>query len=309
MPEPSPPTDARQSPGRPAQILTPAAIEAILADFRSWLQAAAAAGQNGQAATSVAGPGEEPIDLHTLLAQMTSLRHEVNLQTRAVRAQQEQNAETLCQLGEAQELLRTTAAAESDSETADDSLRPMLKTLVELYDATARAQGELERVQAVVREELLAPLDLPTETAQAIEEVEAALTPPSPFWSRWLGGGRSRQVAVQQALAKLAQERQHLETQTQQQQKLRARVDAVLDMLDSLVTGFAMSMNRVERALHQHGLEPIAAVGRRFDPEEMEVVEVVTNGNHPSGEVIEEVRRGYVWRGRLFRYAQVRVAK
>ncbi len=41
----------------------------------------------------------------------------------------------------------------------------------------------------------------------------------------------------------------------------------------------------------------------------MEVVEAVAESGRPAGEVIEEVRRGYLWKGRVFRYAQVRVAK
>ena len=41
----------------------------------------------------------------------------------------------------------------------------------------------------------------------------------------------------------------------------------------------------------------------------MEVVEVVPGPGRASTEVIEEVRRGYRWRGRVFRFAQVRVAK
>ena len=44
-------------------------------------------------------------------------------------------------------------------------------------------------------------------------------------------------------------------------------------------------------------------------PERMEVVEVVSDSDRPSGEVVGEVRRGYLWRGCVFRYAQVRVAK
>ena len=39
------------------------------------------------------------------------------------------------------------------------------------------------------------------------------------------------------------------------------------------------------------------------------VVEAVTNSGHAPGTVIEEVRRGYFWNGRVFRYAQVRVAR
>jgi molecular chaperone GrpE len=70
-----------------------------------------------------------------------------------------------------------------------------------------------------------------------------------------------------------------------------------------------MSLQRVERALRQHGLEALHVVGQTFDPESMEVVEVVFDSGRPSGEVVEEVRRGYLWNGRVFRFAQVRVAK
>jgi molecular chaperone GrpE len=77
----------------------------------------------------------------------------------------------------------------------------------------------------------------------------------------------------------------------------------------SLAAGYAMSLQRLERSLSQHGLEPMATVGETFDPEQMEVVEVTTGSGRPNGEVLEEVRRGYLWNDRVFRYAQVRVAK
>jgi molecular chaperone GrpE len=69
-----------------------------------------------------------------------------------------------------------------------------------------------------------------------------------------------------------------------------------------------MSLQRIDRALAQHGLEPLAAVGRPFDPEVMEVVEAVAGSGRPAGEVVGEVRRGYRRNGRVFRCAQVRVA-
>jgi molecular chaperone GrpE (heat shock protein) len=56
-------------------------------------------------------------------------------------------------------------------------------------------------------------------------------------------------------------------------------------------------------------LEPIASAGQPFDPERMEVLEAVGDTGRPAGEVVEEVRRGYLRDGRVFRYAQVRVAK
>ncbi len=65
----------------------------------------------------------------------------------------------------------------------------------------------------------------------------------------------------------------------------------------------------MQRALDQHGLERIACVGAPFDPESMEVAEVVRDPERGATEVIDEVRPGYRWRGRLLRYAQVRVAR
>jgi molecular chaperone GrpE len=86
-------------------------------------------------------------------------------------------------------------------------------------------------------------------------------------------------------------------------------VQQVQQFLESVITGYTMSFQRVERALQQHGLETIPAAGRPFDPERMEVVAAVADSGRPAGEVVEEVRRGYLWRGRVFRYAQVSVAK
>ena len=70
-----------------------------------------------------------------------------------------------------------------------------------------------------------------------------------------------------------------------------------------------MGVQRIDRALQQHGLEPIPCAGETFDPERMEVIEIVTDTDRPAGEVIDDVRRGYLWNGRVFRFAQVRVAK
>ena len=77
----------------------------------------------------------------------------------------------------------------------------------------------------------------------------------------------------------------------------------------SVVTGYTMGLQRIDRALEQHDLEPIICVGEPFDPEYMEVVEVVSDPERSGTEVLEEVRRGYLWHDRLFRYAQVRVAR
>ena len=80
-------------------------------------------------------------------------------------------------------------------------------------------------------------------------------------------------------------------------------------MVDSLITGYSMSVQRIERALEQQDLERIPTVGEPFDPEIMEVVDVITDPELETTEVIEEVRPGYMRNGRVFRYAQVKVAR
>ncbi len=274
-------------------------METVLADFRAWLsQAARGPSSTGLEIAHAAGPEPEetPVDLHTLLGQFLALRHEVNLQTRAVRSQQEQNTETLKQLTQALQVLRQSqsAAEEKQGQSEEELLRPVLKTLVDLYDALAPAEREAGRVARTI----LPGLDGLTPGR------EPDNSPPRRSFFRRLFG--RREVSPETGTG-LLQPQSHVPISGGQQ--LQQALERIRQLLGSLLTGYTMSVQRVERTLQQHGLEPIPAVGQPFDPELMEVVEVVTGSDRPAGEVIEEVRRGYLWHGRVFRYAQVRVAK
>ena len=79
------------------------------------------------------------------------MRHEVNLQTKAVRAQQEQNSETLRQLGLALEVLRARTTEQRPSDGADEQQRGLLKTLVDLYDALGLGAREVAQLAAVAK--------------------------------------------------------------------------------------------------------------------------------------------------------------
>jgi molecular chaperone GrpE len=250
--------------------LTPEQIEAVLADFRTWLQQAAAA------------PPPEPapapaVDLHTLVSQFVALRHEVNLQTRAARAQQEHNSHTLAQLTEALEALRQSQAAgqRAGQQSQDEALRPILKAVLDARDALALALREVQRVQDAIR--------------PGGEPPPQPAEPQPSFWAR-LFGGRNAQLA-------------------QPAQPPQPTRDRDRQLLESVLTGYTMSLQRLERTLQQCGLEAIPCVGKPFDPEQMEVVAAVPDSGRPAGEVLEEVRRGYRWHGRVFRYAQVSVAQ
>jgi molecular chaperone GrpE len=255
--------------------LTPEAITAVLDEFRAWLTAAA----NEMEPTPAEGP---TVDLFTLVGQFTALRHEVNLQTRAVRAQQEQNTQTLRHLAEALDSL--TLGKDQSGVSAEDLVRPLLKTLVDLYDSASLAGRELQRV-----EELTSAALRPLEEI-ALEAMKANDKPS--WWARLLGASTSKRKARQE-----------------QSRTMQEGAERIRRTLTATAAGYAMTLQRVERAMEQHGLEPIAAVGEPFDPDRMEALEVVIDSGRPAGEVVEEVRRGYSWQGRVFRYAQVRVAK
>src|SRR5262249_22198928 len=103
--------------------------------------------------------------------------------------------------------------------------------------------------------------------------------------------------------------KQDCEQRREQTRQVAASAERIRLTLTALLTGYTMSLQRLDRALQQHGLEPIQAVGATFDPEQMEVLEAVTGTDRPSGEVLEVVRRGYLYNDRVFRFAQVRVAR
>jgi molecular chaperone GrpE len=307
MSEPAPPGLTSDTVVGPAAALTREAIAAAVCDFQAWLTAAAVT----PAPTTPPPPGDEPVDLHTLLGQFIALRHEVNLQTKATRAQQEQNAETLGLLTETLEALEKAQTAAPPEGDGADETRALLKTLVDLHDALTVGGREIGRVQETVTPLLrqIADLTAPRPIDPALlQSTASAAVARTTVWGRWFGGGA---VSADNSTAKalVATLTATHEKDQERSQKVQEQLDRLRQMLASLAAGYTMSLQRIERALQKHGLESMAVVGAPFDAERMEVLEVVLNSDRPSGEVVEEVRRGYLWGGRVFRYAQVRVAK
>jgi molecular chaperone GrpE len=282
--------------------LTPQAIETVLNDFRGWLQ------QTANCAPTALPCAEPGFSMQGLTAEFTALRQEVNLLTRAARTQQEQNAETLRRLGATVDTLEEASAASNKEERQDEALRPLLKTLVDVYDALALARREVQRVETAIQKmiELAAP---------EAEEPALVRQPPAPvtrrWWQWWAGRGPAvaAEVSPGELEAQLARQRELSQKYRDAGAERRKAAEQVRQFFTSTVTGYTMSLWRIDRALQQHELEPIVSVGEPFDPECMEVVEVVHQPGRNGTEVLEEVRRGYRWHGRLFRYAQVRVAR
>jgi molecular chaperone GrpE len=273
----------------PGAVLTPGDIDAVLEDFRVWLT---------QLATASSDPVDLPretVDLHTLVAQFTALRQEVNLQTRAVRTQQEQSAETLKQYGEAVKLLEEAAeqVAESQQREAENTIMPLLKGLIEVADTQALAAKELYRVLAGVAEMI--------DRSKAADAEKYAVAPRLPLLARL--SGASHVLARQQQLI------DRLESRLKSRETSDSNAESIRTRLEAAALGLTMGLQRIDRTMRQHGLEPIPAIGRPFDPEQMEVIDTIADSGKPSGEVVDELRRGYLWNENVFRFAQVRVAK
>lgn len=281
--------------------LTPERIERALADLRDWLN-------DPPSAESLHVPPPNPIDLNALVGQFVALRHEVNLQTKASRASLEQNAETLRKLDEAVQQLQEqpnteVPQPEEDEEEGYPDPRPLLKALIDVYDALAFSLQQVERQKAAICAGL--------ETVLQVAEVEsppqvANVAPARPgFWKRLFGASAANDAdnSFERWRERFIQNGRERET------KVRQAVDFLNQALDGLITGYSMSLNRVDRVLPQFGLDRIPCEGEHFDPELMEVIEVVTGSSRSPGEVIEEVRRGYLLDNAIFRYAQVKVAK
>ena len=81
------------------------------------------------------------------------------------------------------------------------------------------------------------------------------------------------------------------------------------DTDESWVKGLELSVRKLEDALGTHGLQPIEAVGARFDPKMHEAVGHEESAEHPEDTVVSELRRGYRIRDRVVRPALVKVSR
>jgi molecular chaperone GrpE len=124
------------------------------------------------------------------------------------------------------------------------------------------------------------------ESARRLEEQLDELLRQESAWRRWLA--RRWFDAARQACV--------------------SRVAEVQDpMFASLLEGYRLILGRLERTMASEGIERIRCVGCPFDPNTMTVLDLVDDPVLPPGQVVEEVRAGYVWKGAVLRFAEVRV--
>ena len=78
---------------------------------------------------------------------------------------------------------------------------------------------------------------------------------------------------------------------------------------DAYRAGVELIHRQLLEVLRKRGVTRIDTAGSQFDPHLHEAVAYQTSDGHEDGDVIDEVRRGYLFHDKLLRAAMVRVAK
>lgn len=252
--------------------------EALLARFRQWLETAYAE------AEALEAQGEErretevetrEVGLFQLIEEFTALRHELKLQTRSSRGLQEQGESLLGALQQAIEQFR--AVEPKEAEAARAAGQPLALALAELDEALER--GRLGFKNGIQR--------LANDAVPALQTaLDAAFARSSWIRRRLL---KSYHAKVQEIVER------------------HGRADR--ELAETLLEGYGLIQKRLQRALQAERIHAVECLHRPVDPELMTVVDVVEDADRPAGVVVEELRRGYTWQGRLLRYAEVRASR
>jgi len=77
---------------------------------------------------------------------------------------------------------------------------------------------------------------------------------------------------------------------------------------DALLEGIRLVHKKLDCLLANEGLERLECVGKQFDPVRHEVLAQIPTNDHESGTVIEEARKGFVFKGKVLRPSVVTIA-
>lgn len=73
--------------------------------------------------------------------------------------------------------------------------------------------------------------------------------------------------------------------------------------------GQIMTLKRFEQLLAEYKVQVIDCVGKRLDPVTMSAVETGQDATHENGIVLQELRKGFLFKGQVLRLAEVKVNK
>jgi len=120
---------------------------------------------------------------------------------------------------------------------------------------------------------------------------------------------RAREDTQRDLLLELLELRDRLQAAADQAQRYRpgwlARRGGAAAFVTAMAAGLGMNLRRLDDTLARRGVQPLPALGQRFDPQTMHAAEVGRDPKQAAGLVLTEVRRGFVQGERLLRPAEV----
>ena len=250
--------------------------ETLLSRFRQWLQEARADAEAAGREPPTLDAEDHEVGLYRLVEEFTALRHELKLQTKSTRGLQEQTEALVSALRQAIEQFRAVEPREAQAAWA--ASKPLAEALADLDEALDRGRVEIEKARRRLVEE---------PAVEVVAALDALFVRQSWLRRPWV---RSYHEQAREIV-------------------LRQGPEARRPLFDALLEGYGLIQARLRRAMGAEQLRRIDCVGHPVDPELMTVVEVVDDPERPPGQVVEEVRRGYTWRGRVLRYAEVRASR
>ncbi len=85
-------------------------------------------------------------------------------------------------------------------------------------------------------------------------------------------------------------------------------VNAVTNREDVFYKGVEMILRQLKNVFFDIGVEEISALGAQFDPQLHNAVMHVTDEAFGANEIIDEIRKGYVYKDKVIRHSMVKVA-
>ena len=76
----------------------------------------------------------------------------------------------------------------------------------------------------------------------------------------------------------------------------------------ALLEGIRMVHKNLEKLLENEGLERLECVGQAFNPNMHEILAQIPTKDHQSGTVLEEARKGFMFKGKVLRSSIVKIA-
>jgi molecular chaperone GrpE len=254
-------------------------VEAILDRFRDWLEDARALAEGPEELEpgfdSQPGPLPREFGIIDLVEEFTALRHELKLQTKSGRGLIEQTDNTVAALRQAIDHFRSVEPKEAQAVWA--AAKGLAEALADLDEALVRGEREIDRARRQIADE-------------SVRGLETSIIN--------LFRGRSW---IRRRLLR-AYHQEIIET---------VRRDGLSrhELFESFLEGYHLIQKRLRRALASEQITHIPCDGKPIDPELMTVIELVDEPADRPGTVAKELRRGYTWRGRVIRFAEVQAVR